>query len=717
MTAGKAVKSLFKSAVAPWKLAAGVAVDAGEVGRQWWDYQVDAAQRAWLTLDILRRRGDQQRAHEEAGQPPVLDYAYEVLMDGAKLERPVNYSLLRLLPLPSVFQDDARRPYVIIDPRAGHGPGIGGFKSDSQVGVALRAGHPVYFVSFSPRPQPSQTLADVARAEALFLEEVARRHPEAPKPTVIGNCQAGWAVAMLAAVEPELTGPIVLNGAPMSYWAGKEGKNPMRYLGGLAGGTWVASLLADLGGGVFDGAWLVMNFENLNPGHSLIGKPYHVFDKADSEGERFLKFERWWNAFFLMNAEEMDFIVDNLFIGNKLGAGQVQLDPERRVSLRDIKAPIVVFASQGDNITPPQQALNWIADVYPDDEAILRDQQVIVYALHEDIGHLGIFVSGRVARREHAAIMGTMECIDALPPGLYEMLIEHGPGESEDSGWRVRFVERSLQDILDLDDTRQEEQDFAALAEVSELTSGLYRSFARPVVRAVMPRPVAAALRQAMPMRVQHQIFSSRNPAMWPVPPMAWLARRTRRPVGDRNPFRQAERKAARTAQENLDQYRDLRDAAAREAFRALYGPSGLGMWLGKAKPAPGEPWPTLLQQTQPELVRQGGFVEGLLRALALLSRADQDVEPEAFLRLAELVQQEPRLGELGQQEVLRRLHQQHLWLKFHPEAALEALPALLPATEDRALVLAQVQRVVLGQDSPNEQESQALERLRAALA
>jgi Protein of unknown function (DUF3141) len=45
-----------------------------------------------------------------------------------------------------VAVDPTRRPYVIIDPRAGHGPGIGGFKDDSQVGVALAAGHPVYFV-------------------------------------------------------------------------------------------------------------------------------------------------------------------------------------------------------------------------------------------------------------------------------------------------------------------------------------------------------------------------------------------------------------------------------------------------------------------------------------------------------------------------------------------------------------------------------------------
>ena len=82
---------------------------------------------------------------------------------------------------------------MIIDPRAGHGAGIGGFKEDSQVGVALHDGHPVYFVAFRPHPEPGQTLADVMRAEAEFVKEIGRRHPKSPKPIIVGNCQGGWA--------------------------------------------------------------------------------------------------------------------------------------------------------------------------------------------------------------------------------------------------------------------------------------------------------------------------------------------------------------------------------------------------------------------------------------------------------------------------------------------------------------------------------------------
>ena len=81
---------------------------------------------------------------------------------------------------------------------------------------------------------PGQTIEDVARAEAAFLEKVISLHPEAEgKPCVIGNCQAGWAVMMLAAVRPELFGPIIIAGSPLSYWAGVRGRDPMRYTGGL----------------------------------------------------------------------------------------------------------------------------------------------------------------------------------------------------------------------------------------------------------------------------------------------------------------------------------------------------------------------------------------------------------------------------------------------------------------------------------------------------
>src|SRR5262249_57583853 len=157
----------------------------------------------------------------------------EVVGEGRTLERRVNYALVRIVPPTGVEIDMSGRPFVVVDPRAGHGPGIGGFKADSEIGMALKAGHPCYFVGFLPEPMPGQTIADIARAEAVFLEKVIALHPQADgKPCVVGNCQAGWAIMILAALRPQLFGPIIVAGSPLSYWGGVHGRYPMRYSGG-----------------------------------------------------------------------------------------------------------------------------------------------------------------------------------------------------------------------------------------------------------------------------------------------------------------------------------------------------------------------------------------------------------------------------------------------------------------------------------------------------
>ena len=227
----------------------------------WAAYWIDRTQRTWLYADALRRRGNDFVEHEEGASRVVLAFEHEPVIDGRTLARPVNYALVRILPPAGWLRREDGRPYLIIDPRAGNGSGIGGFKDESEVGCALRAGHPVYFAVFTRDPVPGQTLADVCRAEAEFVREVRRRHPDAPKPVIVGNCQGGWAAMLLAATHPDVTGPVVANGAPLSYWSGRVGRNAMRYAGGWSGGGLPALWLSDVAGGRFDGAHLVLNFE------------------------------------------------------------------------------------------------------------------------------------------------------------------------------------------------------------------------------------------------------------------------------------------------------------------------------------------------------------------------------------------------------------------------------------------------------------------------
>src|SRR4030095_7973842 len=79
------------------------------------EYMVDAGQRSILFLDVMRRRGDQYREHVAQTARHVLQYAAELIIDGRKLDEPVNYALVRIIPPKDVEIDPARRPFVVID--------------------------------------------------------------------------------------------------------------------------------------------------------------------------------------------------------------------------------------------------------------------------------------------------------------------------------------------------------------------------------------------------------------------------------------------------------------------------------------------------------------------------------------------------------------------------------------------------------------------------
>lgn len=687
------------------------------------DYARDSWQRIVLYADVMRKRGNQYQEHLVEDVPNVLDFPAEVVMTGVDLPRPVNYGLVRILAPDLPQPDPSKRPFVVVDPRAGHGPGIGGFKAESEVGVALRAGHPCYFIGFLPNPVPGQTVEDVMHAEVAFLEKVISLHPHSEgKPTVIGNCQAGWQILMTAAMRPDLFGPIIVAGAPVSYWAGWHGRNPMRYSGGMMGGSWATALAGDLGNGRFDGANLVQNFEKLNPANTHWSKQYNLYANIDTEAPRYLEFEKYWGGHVFLNAVEMQYIVDNLFIGNRLATAQLITSDGVRLDLRNIRSPIVVFCSNGDNITPPPQALGWINDLYRDDADLQAHDQTIVYSVHDSIGHLGIFVSGKVGHKEHQKFASNIDLINLLPAGLYEAKIVDKtvdtPNAELASGDYVLSVEqRRLDDVRAIvQPSVENDRKFAAAARVSEVNLSLYRSFVQPWVRAVVTPQSARMLELMHPLRVSYERWNDHNPLARLVAKEADKVRARRMPVAASNPWLAMQEAFSSAITAGLNSWRDLRDAATEQTFDLVYGNPLVQALAGQGAGIVPSPHPGVTHEHKEDdaslddEVYQGGLVEAGVRALFYVHRLHTAADERRFNLTLTLLQ--PLFEQGLHMDDFRIIVRRQARLMQHDfEASMAALPVLLSRAHPEAVreMAAALEQVVLMLDAPTLEEKASL--------
>ena len=79
------------------------------------------------------------------------------------------------------------------------------------------------------------------------------------------------------------------------------------------------------------------------------------------------------------------------------------------------------------------------------------------------------------------------DIIDALQPGLYEMIIVDKGKKEGVSDYDVRFDERDFKDIRALNESREEmkeeDADFSRVAAVSEMNDELYNTFLSPWVK------------------------------------------------------------------------------------------------------------------------------------------------------------------------------------------------------------------------------------------
>lgn len=111
------------------------------------------------------------------------------------------------------------------------------------------------------------------------------------------------------------------------------------------------------------------------------------------------------------------------------------------------------------------------------------------------VGHLGIFVSAGVARLEHRAMLESLDELEALAPGLYEMKIINPTGDPDcrKPKYDVTFEERRVEDIR-FDYLGEA---FETVRRISEFNESLYRGLVSPWVQALATPWTATALKLA----------------------------------------------------------------------------------------------------------------------------------------------------------------------------------------------------------------------------
>jgi hypothetical protein len=299
-----------------------------------------------------------------------------------------------------------------------------------------------------------------------------------------------------------------------------------------------------------------------------------------------------------------------------------------------------------------------------------------------------------VAGKEHQTIVSTLKVIESLAPGLYEMVIKNETGEGLDKRYQVAFEERSVADILALDDGRHDESAFATVARLSELGAELYELTWRPFWKALATPQSAQAAFALHPMRTQRYALSSRNPWLASVPAAAASTRARRAPAAPSNPFVRLERFGGELVTQWWNGFRDLNEFMIEWTFHFLYSsPTAHVIGAPRSRRVSDAPLGDLrgLSTVQDALdrIEEGGFPAGVIRMLILLARASGSVRKDRLERSNRMLETVEPFASISPKHKTRMVHRESLIVTFEADAALRTLPLLLDEAEERRRAIA----------------------------
>jgi hypothetical protein len=287
--------------------------------------------------------------------------------------------------------------------------------------------------------------------------------------------------------------------------------------------------------------------------------------------------------------------------------------------------------------------------------------------------------------------------------------------------WVMRCQARTLDDIRALGgNDAADERRFATAARVSEANLALYRAFAQPMVRAMTTAPMAEWMQKLHPLRLQYELLSDASPVAAPLAQLAQQVHDQRQPVRADNPFMALERSVSHQIVATLDAWRDFHDSWAEWMFLSVYGSPwlqaavGIGPADAGAKRAPKSSlYRSRVETRIAELrsrITQGSLRECLVRAMLYVGmpRGGVDERGVEALRNARPSPSTPRMT---LSEFKAMVREQYFMLLIDQDAALAAIPALLPSDlEARRKGVALLQDVLT---APGELTGEAARRMK----
>ncbi len=270
-----------------------------------------------------------------------------------------------------------QRPVLVVTPQVNHSCIADLAPDQSLVRTLLGAGlGRVAVTDWGPPPDRAYGIADSIDDLLACIDRL-----DGPV-HLVGLCQGGWQVAIVAALYPRRVASLTVAAAPIDTHAG--GTLLHLFSLGLPLGFFRGVVAA--GGGRAPGWMLAQGFDQLKPFERLVYHPWSVFWRAEDPDylRRFGTLRGWYRFNKDVAGQLYLEAIDQLFQRNLLFKGELQL-AGRRVGLGDIQCPVSLVAGRRDHITPQEQV--WALEQH------LRPGQASRWLV--DAGHVGVFAGRR----------------------------------------------------------------------------------------------------------------------------------------------------------------------------------------------------------------------------------------------------------------------------------------------------------------------------------